>query len=93
MFVRVGFLPFFAGQVEVCVDAEQYFFKEAHPPALSLLGEVEHLLHVLHVARVTAVQLLKGLFVILFRLQHTHRARSELPSAILRSLRKYKCLI
>lgn len=64
-------LPFFSGQVKVCVDIQQDLFKEAQPLALSFLGEVKHLLHVLHVAGVAAVQLVQGLFITLFGLQNT----------------------
>ena len=72
----VWVLPFFGGQVEVCVDVQEDVFKEAQPLTLGLLGKVEHLLHVLHVARVTAVQLLQGLRVALLHLQHTQSTHS-----------------
>lgn len=69
-------LPFFDRQVEVCVDVQQDFFKEAQPLTLGLLGEVKHLLHVLHVARVAAVQVLQGLCVALLRLPNTQHILS-----------------
>lgn len=64
-------LPFFNREVQVCVDVYENVFKETQPPALGILCEVKHLLHVFHVTRVTAVQLFQGLFVAVLCLQQT----------------------
>lgn len=51
------------------MDIQHYFLEEAQSLLFSILGDLKNLFHVLHVPRVTAVQLIQSLLVALLSLQ------------------------
>lgn len=52
-----GLVPFTGGEVEMLVQIQEHLLKEAQSLALCFLTALKHLLHVLHVAGIVAVQL------------------------------------
>lgn len=68
-----GLVPFTGGEVEMLVQIQKHFLKEAQSLALCFLTALKHLLHVLHVAGIVAVQLFQHLLILILALYQPRR--------------------
>lgn len=67
--------PFAGREVQMLMDVQHHLFKEAESLLLSILGYLEHLLHVFHVPWVTAVKLIQRFLIAILRLRHDTQSR------------------